>query len=734
MTILTTLQEFTLGRKVPVYMQSEVAECGLACLAMVSSFYGHGLSVPEARARFSPSAKGASLNELLAIAKALNMNAKAVKLDLPALPQLPLPAVVHWDFNHFVVLTEVRPDGVRINDPAMGARTLTMDEFSRHFTGVALQLSPSDDFQPKSKLPGLRVRDLMGRVRGLRPAMGQVLFFALALELLGLAMPLMGQVVADEVLPNSDGSLLTVLGVGFLLLVLVRTGVSYLRDWSLALVSLGLKTQVAERVFRHTLKLPPQYFERRRATDISSRFESLMAIERTLASGFLEAVLDGAFSAVIVALLFSYDSLLGLVLGATVLLYAAVRLISYGPMRELEMRIVEARAQQTGSLLETLRAIVPIQLAGKTPWRLAQWGVHLSSGTNAELRLARANAKLAGARQLLQGAGTVVFTWVAADLALNNHLTLGALFAVLAYQQTAAGRLVMLVERLLSIRMLSVHLERLADIVYAEPQSTGVCGTPLKVDEPVTITLENVRFRFSPSEPEILKGVSLTIRAGEHVALTGASGCGKTTLMKLMLGILEPTEGTILYNGKPLADFGTEQHRAITAAVLQDDALFYGTVKDNISYFDPEASDERVAQAAAHACIAQEIAAMPLNYLGLVGEGSGMLSGGQRQRLLLARAIYRAPKVLMLDEATSHLDSQNEARVNAGINSLGATRVSIAHRPESLLAAQRIVVLHAGTVAQEFTQPQFLAMLQGSMAKSKPVPTSLAVDTDGMVK
>jgi ATP-binding cassette subfamily B protein RaxB len=713
MTILTTLQEFTLGRKVPVYMQSEVAECGLACLAMVSSFYGHGLSVAEARARFSPSSKGATLNELLGIAKALNLNAKAVKLDLPALPQLPLPAVVHWDFNHFVVLTEVGPDGVRINDPAMGARSLSMDEFSRHFTGVALQLSPSDEFQAKSKLPSLRVRDLMGRVRGLRPALGQVLFFALALEMLGLAMPLLGQLVADEVLPNSDASLLTVLGVGFLLLVLVRSGVSYLRDWSLSLVSLGLKTQVAERVFRHTLRLPPQYFERRRATDISSRFDSLMAIERTLASGFLEAVLDGAFSAVIVALLFSYDAVLGMVLGATVLLYAAVRLLSYSRMRELEMRIVEAHAQQTGSLLETLRAIVPIQLAGKTPWRLAQWGVHLAAGTNAELRLARANAWLSGARQFLQGAGTVVFTWVAADLALNNHLTLGALFAVLAYQQTASGRLVMLVERLLSIRMLSVHLERLADIVYAEPQANDHSGAPLADDEAVSITLENVHFRFSPSEPEILRGVSLTIKAGEHVALTGASGCGKTTLMKLMLGILEPTEGAILYNGKPMADFGLAQQRAITAAVLQDDALFYGTIKDNISYFDPEASDDKVAHAATLACIAPDIAAMPMNYLGLVGEGSGMLSGGQRQRLLLARAIYRAPKVLMLDEATSHLDGQNEARIHACSNSLGVTSESIAHRPDSLLAAERIVIMHAGVVAQEFTPEQFMRVLQG---------------------
>jgi len=713
MTILTTLQEFTLGRKVPVYMQSEVAECGLACLAMIASYYGHGISVAEARSRFSPSAKGASLGELLAMAKALNLSAKAVKLDLPALGDLPLPAVVHWDFNHFVVLTSVKGESVCVHDPAMGARSLTMAEFSQHFTGVALQLSPGDDFQLRAKSPTLRVRDLLGRVRGLKPALGQVLFFALALELLGLSMPLMGQMVADEVLPNTDAPLLTVLGIGFLLLVVLRSGVSYLRDWSLALVSLGLKAQVTERVFRHALRLPPQYFERRRATDISSRFESLAAIERTLAMGFLEALLDGVFSAVIVALLFSYDATLGAVLAGTVILYAAVRAASYAPMRQLEMRIVEARAQQTGSLLETLRAIVPVQLAGKTPWRLAQWGLHLAAGTNAELRLARANAWLSGARQLLQGAGTVIFTWVAADLALSGELSLGALFAVLAYQQTASGRLVMLVERLLSIRLLSVHLERLADLVYAEPQETPKAGTPLGPDEPVSITLDNVRFRFSPSEPEILKGVSLTIRAGEHVALTGASGCGKTTLMKLMLGILEPTEGAVLYNGKPLKDFGVEQQRAITAAVLQDDALFYGTVKDNISYFDPEATDESVAHAATLACIAPDIAAMPMNYLGLVGEGSGMLSGGQRQRLLLARAVYRMPRVLMLDEATSHLDGQNEARVNAGIASLGATRVSIAHRPESLLAAQRIVILNAGVVQQELTSAQFLAMLQG---------------------
>jgi ATP-binding cassette subfamily B protein RaxB len=713
MSILQTIQELTSGRKVPAYLQSEVAECGLACLAMVSTYHGHALTVAEARAQFTPSAKGASLNELLAIARTLNLDAKAVKLDLPALPKLPLPAVVHWNFNHFVVLTEVTGESVCIHDPATGARRLTIAEFSKHFTGVALQLVPGEEFKPRAKQPGLRVRDLLGRVQAFRPAMAQVLLFALLLELTGLAMPLLSQVVADEVLPNTDASLLTVLGVGFLLLVLLRAGVSFLRDWALSLVSLGLKAQVAERVFRHTLRLPPHYFERRRATDIASRFESLASIERTLASSFLEAVLDGLFSAVIVAVLFSYDAWLGAIVAGGVLAYAVVRGAAYAPMHELETRIVEARAQQNGSMLETLRAIVPVQLAGKSPWRLAQWGTHLAVGTNAELRLARAGAMLSGARMLISGTVTVLFTWVAADAVLNNNLTVGALLAALTYQQTASGRLTTLVERLLSIRMLSVHLERLADVVYAEPQAVPPTSAPLGADEPVTITLDNVHFRFSPSEPEILKGVSLTIKAGEHVALTGASGCGKTTLMKLMLGILEPTEGQVLYNGRPLKEFGLEQQRAITAAVLQDDLLFYGTIRDNISYFDPDATDERIAGAAALASIHDDISAMPMSYHGLVGEGSGALSGGQRQRLLLARALYRAPRVLMLDEATSHLDGQNEARVNAGIKSLNVTRVSIAHRPESLMAAQRIVILHAGKVAQELTPEMFLQMLRG---------------------
>jgi len=714
MSILQTIQELVTGRKVPIYHQTEIAECGLACMAMVSSYYGHALTVAEARAQFTPSSKGVSLTELLNMARALNLDAKAVKLDLPALSKLPLPAIVHWNFNHFVVLTEVTEVGARINDPAMGARYLTMEEFSKHFTGVALQLAPGDDFRPRAKQPGLSVRDLLGRVQAFRPAMAQVLLFALLLELTGLAMPLLNQVVADEVLPNTDASLLTVLGIGFLLLVLVRAGVSFLRDWALSLVSQGLKAQVAERVFRHTLRLPPQYFERRRATDITSRFESLAAIERTLASSFLEAVLDGLFSLIIIGVLFSYDAWLGAIVAGGVLAYALVRSALYPSMREMETRSVEARAQQSGSMLETLQSIVPIQLASKTAWRLAQWGSHLAVGTNAELRLAKANARLSSVRLLLGGTTTVLFTWVAATATLDGDLTVGALMAALTYQQTVSGRLTMLVERLMSFRMLSVHLERLADIVYAEPQSTTMAAAPLAENEPITITLDDVHFRFSPSEPEILKGVSLTIQAGQHVALTGASGCGKTTLMKLMLGILEPTSGQVLYNRRPLKEFGIEQQRAITAAVLQSDALFFGTIRDNITYFDPDATDADVTRAASLASIHQEIESMPQNYLGLVGEGSGMLSGGQRQRLLLARAMYRQPRVLMLDEATSHLDSQNEAKVNAGINSLNVTRVSIAHRPESLLAAQRIVVLHAGKVAQEFTQQEFLQVLKGA--------------------
>lgn len=716
-SIINALQRPS-GRAVPVYLQSEAAECGHTCLAMISTYHGHSINVAEMRVAYPPSMKGASLTQLMSIAKDLGLAPKAVKLDLPSLPDIPLPAVIHWDFNHFVVLARVSSDSVTIHDPGVGERTLSMAEFSKHFTGVALQLAPSDDFRPKKSSPTLRVRDLMGKVSGFGRAIGQVLFFALLLELIGLAMPMLTQVVADEVLPNAETSLLTVLGLGFLLLVLTRAGVGFLRDWALSLVSIGIKAQVAERVYRHALRLPPQYFERRRAVDISSRFDSLTAIERTLATTFIEAMLDGAFASIIVLVLFSYSPWLGVIVSAGVLAFVVVRMLAYQPMRELEMRIVEAHARQTGSLLETLRAIVPVQLANKTTWRMAQWGVHLAEGTNAELKSAKATAMMSAARSLTLGVTAVAFTWVAASMALDNTLTIGALFAVLAYQQTASTRLVSFVERLLSIRMLSVHLERLADIVYAVPQDKAAV-IPLEAAEGYSIELKDVHFRYSPTEPEILKGINLKISAGEHVALTGASGCGKTTLMKLLLGILEPTQGEILLNGRNQREFGVQQQREITAAVLQDDVLFYGTVKDNISYFDPEASDEKVTQAAILAGIHQEILAMPLNYLSLVSEGSGALSGGQRQRLLLARAIYREPKLLMLDEATSHLDLQSEAVVNRGIGTLKATRVSIAHRPESLLSAERIVVLHGGAVVQEFTSAQFRAVLQ-SGGRAKP--------------
>lgn len=721
MTILESINWGSVGR-VPVHLQSEATECGHACIAMVASYYGHAVSVAEVRAAFPPSQKGSSLNQLMAIAKAMDLETKAVKLDLAALPDLPLPAVLHWDFVHFVVLVKVTKDSATVHDPALGSRTMPLAEFSKHFTGVALQLKPADGFKAKSSSPALRVRDLLGRVRGFGSSLTQVLFFALILELIGLAMPMLGQVITDDVLPNSERSLLTVLGVGFLMLVAVRAGVSYIRDWALALVSVGLKAQVSERVFRHTLRLHPQYFERRSSADVASRFESLAAIERTLASSFIEALLDGAFATIILCLLFSYSIMLGLVVTISIAVFAVIRCLTFRPMRELEMRIVEARARQSGSMLETLRAIIPLQLADKTSWRLAQWGIHLSEGTNSELTLARANAALSGARSGLLGISTVVFTWLAASLALDGTITLGSLFAALAYQNTVSTRLVAFVEKVLSIRMLGVHLERLSDIVYAEPQPKDKSGAELAPDEPVVITLKDVRFRYSPTDPEILKGVNLTVKAGEHVALTGASGCGKTTLMKLMLGIVEPTGGEILFNGQPLRSFGIDQQRAITGAVLQDDTLFMGTVKDNISYFDPNATDEDVAKAANLAGIHAEIAAMPMNYMTLIGEGSGSLSGGQRQRLFLARAIYREPKVLMLDEATSHLDLKAESVVNAGIATLKATRISIAHRPESLLAAERIIVLHGGEIVQEFTSAQFLRVLRGQ--PPEPVPAA----------
>ncbi len=672
---------------------------------MVSEAHELRIGLPELRQRFPLSLKGAKLSHLIAIAQQLGFTTRPLRLDMEDLGKLKLPCILHWDLNHFVVLANVGRSKVTILDPAVGQRKLSFAEVSAHFTGVALELRPGPEFKPQRAMPAVSLRQLTGKVSGWWRSLALIGLLSVALQVFVLLGPFYLQWVVDQVLVSADRDLLVVLGLGFGLALLLQVGTGLLRGWSVVYLSSRLGLQWMGNVFAHLLKLPLDFFEKRHLGDITSRMQSVQAIQRTLTTSFVEAIIDGLMAVVTLGMMLLYSWKLVLVTLLAVALYLGLRAIAYRPVRDrTEQQLVAAAKQQT-HLLETLRGMQSLKLAGSEPTRQATYANLMTETVNQEVRLARMGLGFNTASQLVFGIERIAVIWIGATLALSNVFSAGMLIAYLAYKDQFAQRVSGLIDKWIEFRMLRLHGERLADIVLTPPEeSLALPDLPPPAD--TRIEVSGLSFRYAEGEPWVLKDCSFTVEPGESVAIIGASGCGKTTLVKLMLGLLKPSEGTIKVGGQDLHRIGPQNVRKIVGAVMQDDQLFAGSIAENIAFFDPEIDFERVEKAARLAAVHEDIAAMPMGYHGLIGDMGSALSGGQKQRIILARALYRDPRILFLDEATSHLDVMRERLVNEAVRNLQLTKVIVAHRPETIASADRVLVLEGGKVAHEFRPQQ----------------------------
>jgi ATP-binding cassette subfamily B protein RaxB len=708
-TTPATALGFWSNRRLPVLLQTEAAECGLACLAMVASYWGHRIDLAGMRRRFSVSLKGATLKSLIAMAKALGLQSRPLKLELEHLKDLSLPCLLHWDMNHFVVLKAIKRGTAIIHDPAVGERRLPIADVSRHFTGVALELTPASGFQPADERQRFTLRSLMGRVVGLKRGLAQLLVLGVSLQVCALIAPFYMQWVIDEAVVAADRDLVTVLGLGFLLLVIMQAAMGAMRSWITSVLATNLNVQWLSNAFAHLMRLPLPYFEKRHLGDIVSRFGSIQTIQRTLTAQFVEGVIDGLLVVGTLTVMLLYSGQLTAVASAAVVVYALLRWAIFHSLKEASAeQIVHAARQQT-HFLESARGVQSLRLFNRTEERRIGWMNALVDQFNAELRVARLSISYQTANTLLFGVERVAVIWLAALAVLDTKFSVGMLFAFISYKDQFSQRVASLVDKLFELRMLRLHGERVADILHAEPEQTR---EEIEVDASritPAIEVRNVSFRYADGEPYVLKGLNLGIPAGQCLAITGASGCGKTTLVKLLLGLLEPIEGEILVGGVKLSQLGLSNYRQMVGSVMQEDHLFSGSIADNISFFDPAPNPQRIEACAKQAAIHGEIVAMPMGYNTLVGDIGTGLSGGQRQRILLARALYRSPRILVLDEATSHLDIWNEQQVNQAIRQVPLTRIIVAHRPETIGMAQRVVVLQGGVVVRDLEQPQRIA-------------------------
>lgn len=681
--------------------QTEASECGLACLAMICSAHRVHIGLPALRRRFALSLKGIKLSSLIQLAQQLGFNARPLRLEMEDLPRLALPCIVHWDLNHFVVLSRVRLRQITIADPATGIRNVTREEFSRHFTGVALELVPGSSLEPVAESRPATLQQLTGRMRGLVPSLLQILALSGALQLFVILAPFYTQWVVDQVLVSADRDLLSVLGTGFTLAMLLQVAIGVIRGWSVIHLSNRLGRQWMSNVFAHLLKLPLDYFEKRHLGDITSRMSSVQAIQKTLTTSFIEAMVDGVMAVATLALMLVYSWKLALITMLAVLLYAAIRTSAYRMLRHRTERQLVAAASQQTYLLESIRGMQSIKVAGVEGARRACYDNLLAETVNQDVRLARMSLAFTSASQAVFGLERVLVIWLGARLALGNVFSVGMLVAYLAYKDQFATRVGGLVDKWIEFRMLRLHGERVADIVLTPPQEeAGV----LDLSEPVEASVEvtGLGFRYADGEPWVVKDCSFKVAAGESIAIVGLSGCGKTTLMKLLLGLLAPAEGTIKIGGQDLQKLGPALARSMMGAVMQDDQLFAGSIADNIAFFDPDLDMARVEAAARLAAIHADIMAMPMGYFGLIGDMGNAMSGGQKQRMILARALYRQPRLLLLDEATSHLDTMRERLVNESVRNLQLTKIIVAHRPETIASADRVLLMEAGRITGEY--------------------------------
>lgn len=694
-----------LGGRTPVILQTETAECALACLAMVAAHHGLRTDVPTLRQRFPLSLKGASMLDLVRIAGQLALSPRPLRAELEHLRGLRQPCILHWDLNHFVVLTGFRGGKAVIHDPSRGLRLLALDEVSRHFTGVVLELAPGAGFAPRVERQRLGLRQLLGPIVGLRRSLAQILVLALALEAFQLLAPFFLQWVVDGVLVSADRELLLTLGLGFGLLVLVTVATGAVRSWAVLYLSSTLNLQWLGNVFAHLMRLPVSWFEKRHAGDVLSRFGAIQQIQQTLTTHFIEAVLDGLLVVLTLAVMAVYSLTLSAIALAGVALYALLRAAFYRPLRDATEEQIVFDARRVSHFLESLRGVQAIKLHNRQEDRQAQFMNRVVDAMNAQIATRRLDLWFGVGHKLVFGLERIAVVWVGALLVLDRSLSVGMLFAFLAYKEQFALRFSALIDKAVELRMLRLQGERLSDIVLTAPEvDTGVPGLRRPAADAAAgarFEVEHLRFAYSATEKPVLVDVSLAIEPGESVAIVGPSGCGKTTLLKLMLGVHAPDAGEIRVDGVPLQRLGLRAWRDLVGTVMQDDQLFAGTLIDNISFFDAAPDLDWVEQCARRAAVLDEIEAMPMGLYTLVGDMGSSLSGGQRQRVLLARALYKRPKILFLDEATSALDVDRERQVNQAVRELSITRVIVAHRPETIASVGRVIVLKDGRVTQD---------------------------------
>lgn len=711
-------------RRVPVYQQLMAVECGPTCLAMILSYHGRITKVAECRARCSVGRDGVTARTLAEVARSYGLRVRAFTIEPHQLEHLPLPAIAHWNFNHYIVVERYTPQLVTIVDPAFGRRELSPEEFDAGLTGVVLSLEPGVHFKRQRQQQTswhVYLTQMMG-TKGVLNLLLQILAASLLLQLLGLALPLFTKVLVDRILPFRIEAILPMLGLGLLILFLSQTVLSYLRAALLVYLQGRLDEQLMLGFFEHVLSLPYHFFQRRSSGDMLMRLGSNSVIRETLTNQTLTVLLDGTFVLVYLVILLFQAPLFGLLALLLALLQVGLLVITTRRVQDLTQQDLVAQADSNSYLVEALTGMATIKASGGENEALAFWTNLFYKHLNISLKRSQLSAMLDTVLTSLRSVTPFLLLWLGASQVLADQMSLGDMLAFNTLALSFLTPLASLVTNGRQWQLIGAHLDRLADVIEAEPEQS----IQLDEEEPLTgqIDLQNVSFRYDEHAPWVLRNVSLSIKPGQKVALVGRTGSGKSTLGMLLLGLYPATEGEILYNGRSLDQINHRWLRQQFGVILQNPFLFSGSIRQNLTFHNPDVSLDKVVAAAKLAAIDEDIQQMPMGYETILSEGGGGLSGGQNQRLALARALVNEPSILLLDEATSQLDVVTEALVDSNLNRLTNTRIIIAHRLSTIQNADLVFVLDDGIIVESGTHTSLLAQdgHYAALIKSQHLP------------
>lgn len=678
-------------RRVPVIHQTETAECGLACLAMICGHFNKNIDLIYLRRKFNLSARGATLAGINGIAEQLGMATRALSLELDELRVLKTPCILHWDFSHFVVLVSVKRNRYVLHDPARGIRYISREEMSRYFTGVALEVWPGSEFQSETLQTRISLRSLINSIYGIKRTLAKIFCLSVVIEAINLLMPVGTQLVMDHAIPAGDRGLLTLISAALMFFILLKAATSTLRAWSSLVMSTLINVQWQSGLFDHLLRLPLAFFERRKLGDIQSRFDSLDTLRATFTTSVIGFIMDSIMVVGVCVMMLLYGGYLTWIVLCFTTIYIFIRLVTYGNYRQISEECLVREARAASYFMETLYGIATVKIQGMVGIRGAHWLNMKIDAINSGIKLTRMDLLFGGINTFVTACDQIVILWLGAGLVIDNQMTIGMFVAFSSFRGQFSERVASLTSFLLQLRIMSLHNERIADIALHEKEEKKPEIEIVADMGPISLETNGLSYRYDSQSAPIFSALSLSVAPGESVAITGASGAGKTTLMKVLCGLFEPDSGRVLINGIDIRQIGINNYHRMIACVMQDDRLFSGSIRENICGFAEEMDEEWMVECARASHIHDVIMNMPMGYETLIGELGEGLSGGQKQRIFIARALYRKPGILFMDEATSALDSESEHFVNVAIKNMNITRVIIAHRETTLRTVDRVI-------------------------------------------